>query len=627
MPKRFKIAIVAITALFFSLLVPTGAATAGTPATYPESPYAATDYSEPFRGQFHFSSQNGWMNDINAPLYFNGQYHLFYQHNPHGLGWDTMHWGHATSTDMVHWQQKPIALEPGVHNGTLFSGGGWVDTNNVTGLRGTGQAPILLFTNTNGVSIMYSNDGGNRFQMYNSGNKVITTAYESRDPKVFWDAARSRWGMVFWANDAGNTMKFYSSTNLLSWTARGEFRASWAFECPDLFQLPVDGNTANQKWVLTDASGEYTIGTLNSSGVFVQDAGYPAPQRMDEGRGAFDGSFYAGQSFTNLPTSRIVQMYWQPGNKGQTWTGNASFPAEVGLKTFPEGIRTTRLPIAELSTLRSGTQTWGSRTITTSDSTDPLNGINADTYELISEWDLTGATATEFGFRLHQRVDGSSDRTIAYNRTLQQMELKPLAPINNRIKMRVLVDRGQVEAFGNDGKFSFTENTNFNSAASSLGISAYALGGSVTLVSLTFNRINKAFTAQPNGTGVSAGAIRWNGTSKCMDRDPNGTVNIWDCNGSANQSWIFDSINGQLKNGGNCLDQPLENIGNGAQLNAWTCNQQNQQKWTRVGDNQYRNTWSGRCVDLALGDATNGRRLQVWDCITGPNQRWSVPGA
>lgn len=627
MHKQIRIATIAITSLLVSLIVPMGAATAGTPANYAEYPYAATDYNEAFRGQFHFSSQNGWMNDVNAPLYYNGQYHLFYQHNPHGLGWDTMHWGHATSTDMVHWQQKAIALEPGVHNATLFSGGGWVDTNNVTGLKGSGQTPIILFTNTNGVSIAYSNDGGNRFQMYDGGNKVITTAYESRDPKVFWDSARNRWGMALWANDGGNTVKFYSSTNLLTWTARGEFRAPWFFECPDIFQLPVDGNTGNQKWVITDASGEYTIGSLNSSGVFVQDSGFPAPQLMDQGRGAFDGSFYAGLTFTNLPTSRVVQMYWQPGNKGSTWTGNASFPAELGLKTYPEGIRTTRQPIAELATLRSDSQSWASRTITTSDTSDPLNGINADTYELIAEWDLMGATATEFGFRLHQRADGSSDRTIAYNRPQQQMELKPLAPINGKITMRILVDRGQIEAFGNGGKFSLTEVTNFNSALSSQGISAYAIGGNVTLVSLTFHRLNKAFTAQPNGAGVTAGPIRWNGSSKCLDRDSNGSVNIWDCNGYAHQSWIYDSVNGQLKVGGNCLDQPLENINNGAQINAWTCNQQAQQSWTRIGDNQFRNNWSGRCLDLAHGDATNGRRLQVWDCVGGPNQRFTLPGA
>ena len=283
-------------------------------APYPEYPYDATDYNEPFRGQFHFSSQGGWMNDVNAPLYYNGTYHLFYQHNPHGLHWDTMHWGHATSTDLVHWAQQPIALEPGTHNATLFSGGGWVDTANVTGLKTGADAPILLFTNTDGVSIAYSTDGARTFRMYDGGAKVISTPFESRDPKVFWDAARERWGMVFWGDEGGNVAKFYSSTNLLDWTYGGEFRADWLFECPDLYQLPVDGNTANPKWVLQDASGEYVVGALDSAGVFVPDAGWSQPQRLDVGRTSFDGTAYAGLTFTNMPDDRVIQMFWQPGN-------------------------------------------------------------------------------------------------------------------------------------------------------------------------------------------------------------------------------------------------------------------------------------------------------------------------
>ncbi|NUT45405.1 MAG: hypothetical protein HOV86_35985, partial [Thermoactinospora sp.] len=346
-------------------------------------------------------------------------------------------------------------------------------------------------------------------------------------------------------------------------------------------------------------------------------------QRLDQGRAAFDGSVYAGLTFTNLPSSRVVQMFWQPGNHGSTWTGNASFPAQLSLRRFPEGLRVTRLPVGEISAIRRPAQTWGARTITPDDGTDPLNGVTADTYELISEWDLAGATASEFGFRLHQRADGSSDRTIAYNRALQQMEWKPLAPVGNRIRMRVLVDRGQVEAFGNDGKLSYTENTAFDSSPGSLGMSAYALGGDVRLVSLTFHRLDRAWTPAPGGTGE----MRWNGTGKCVDMDPaavNGAaVRVWDCWNGPNQQWTHQ-VNGSLGIGGMCLDQPAEVIGNGAPLQVWACNGLPQQRWTRVG-NAYRNAWSGRCLDVADGDTANGRRLQVWDCVGGANQSWGYP--
>jgi fructan beta-fructosidase len=199
---------------------------AGSPSDYPEYPYAATDYTEPFRGQFHFSPQNGFMNDINAPLYYRGVYHLFFQHNPHGLSWDAaVHWGHATSTDLVHWTQQPISLEPGVQSGNLWSGSGWVDVNNATGLKVGSDDPILLFTNTDGVSIAYSIDGAKTFQMYNGGAKVITDPVESRDPKVQWDPQHNRWTLVTFR--AGTGAAFYTSTNLLAWTYRGAYSANW----------------------------------------------------------------------------------------------------------------------------------------------------------------------------------------------------------------------------------------------------------------------------------------------------------------------------------------------------------------------------------------------------------------
>ncbi|MBB5800308.1 sucrose-6-phosphate hydrolase SacC (GH32 family) [Saccharothrix ecbatanensis] len=624
--STFRRHITALSAVAILIAIAAVAAPSAQAAPYPEYPYDATDYNEPIRGQFHFSSQGGWMNDVNAPLYYNGVYHLFYQHNPHGVYWDTMHWGHATSRDLVHWTQQPIALEPSLHNATLFSGGGWVDHNNVTGLKTGTDAPILLFTNTDGVSIAYSTDGARTFRMHNGGAKVISTPYESRDPKVIWDAARNRWSMVFWGNEGGNVAKFYSSTNLLDWTYRGEFRADWLFECPDLYQLPVDGNTSNPKWVLQDASGEYVIGTLNSAGVFVADPGWSRPQRMDMGRTAFDGTAYAGLTFTNMPDNRVVQMFWQPGNKGATWTGNASFPARLGLRTFPgEGIRVTRNPVSEISTIRQPSQTWSNLTISNDLATNPFNGIAADTYEIEATYNLTGATATDFGFELHRRADGTRDAAIGYDRVRQTLADAPMPPVDNRVKLRVLVDRGQLETFGNDGKVSVTDNVDFDSSSHSLGIRTYANNGTVRIESLTFRRLGKAWTNAPSGPDQGVGMIKHNGADKCVDRDnATAVVQVWDCWNSANQRWTFTAA-GKIKIGDECLDQPGETIGNGAKLKTHPCWGGDNQRWIRIGANQYQNSWSKRCLDLEAGNATNGRQLQVWDCVGGPNQSWSMP--
>ncbi|MDC0712586.1 glycoside hydrolase family 32 protein [Stigmatella sp. ncwal1] len=480
-------------------LLPVSSSQAGAVADYPEFPYPATTYTEPYRGQFHFSSRGGWINDVNAPLYYKGTYHLFFQHNPHGLAWDTMHWGHATSPDLVHWTQKPMALEPGVHPGDLWSGAGVVDTNNTSGLRTGSDAPFVVFAGTQGVIIHYSNDQGRTFQTYDGGRKVVVpSGSESRDPKVFWHAATSRWVMVVWSNGGGNGVNIYTSTNLLDWTYRSRYSADWLFECPDFFALAVDGNTANTQWVMTDASGEYVLGAFDGA---TFTPAWSTPQRMDMGTNNPGGSFYAGLVFHNMPDGRTVQMAWMPNSAnemGNVWTSSLSFPAELKLKTFPEGVRLTRYPITEIESLRTSSASWTNRTITTDAATDPLAGTSADTYELFAEFDLTGATASRFGFKLHARADGTADRLVTYERGAQTLYGFPLAPINNRIKMRVLVDRSQLEVFGNDGKLSVTDKVKFNSAAASQGIRLYAEGGSVKLVSLQLYRLGSAW-----GTGES----------------------------------------------------------------------------------------------------------------------------
>ena len=475
---------------------PMGPATAGTPAEYPEFPYPTTNYDEPYRGQFHFSSRAGWMNDPNGSFYYRGQYHLFYQHNPHGLAWATMHWGHATSTDLVHWTQKPIALEPGVHPGDLWSGNGIVDTANVTGLKSGPDDPILVFAGTNGAIIHYSVDGAKTFQTYADGRKVAVPNGTSRDPKVFWHAPSRRWVMVMWSDGGGNGADIFTSTDLLAWTWRSRYRADWMFECPDMFQLPVDGDTSRQQWVVADGSGEYVTGDFDGT-TFRPRTGM---RRMDYGVNDAGGTFYAGQTFTGDPRGRIVQTAWQPAATGDKWTGNLTFPAELRLKTFPDGVRITRNPVDEIESLRSGTVTWADRTVTPA---APLSPASAETFEITAEFDVASATATRFGLRLR-------DRDVAYDRSAQTLSGAPLVPRDGRVKIRALVDRGQLELFGNDGELSLSDVVRFNPA--NRDVRVWAEGGSVRLTSLRFDRLGSAWgvgestlTGNLGGTWAASG--------------------------------------------------------------------------------------------------------------------------
>lgn len=318
-------------------------------------------------------------------------------------------------------------------------------------------------------------------------------------------------------------------------------------------------------------------------------------------------------------------MGWQPSNAGVTWTGNASFPVELGLTTYPEGIRLTRNPVAEIAAIRTSTQTWGTRSITTDPASDPFTGVAADTYEISAVFDLAGATASEFGFRLHARADGSSDRTVAYTTATQMLYGMSAPPTGNQVIIRLLVDRGQLEVFAQNGKWVTSDNVAFDSSPASQGIRLYALGGSVTLVSLSFSPIGSTWTPAPEGVAPAQAIASTGHQNMCIDRDvASGRAQLWGCLGNANQSWTFDAL-GQLKTGGVCLETPAGQTANFTLVYVASCSGAANQKW-RVGNfGALVNLVSGRCLDVPSADFSNGRHLQVYDCVGTRNQSWVGP--
>ncbi|ADD43284.1 glycoside hydrolase family 32 protein [Stackebrandtia nassauensis] len=456
-------------------------------ADYPEFPYPDTDYQEPTRGQFHFSSQGGWMNDINAPLYYDGTYHLFYQHNPHGLTWDTMHWGHATSPDLVHWTQQPIALEPGIHPGDLWSGAGLVDFDNHTGLQTSNTPPIVVFSGTNGVRLFYSNDRAKTFQTYDNGNPIATPAGTSRDPKVFWHTGTNEFKLVIWTDAGGNGVDIFSSPNLLDWTFKSRFAADWLFECPDLFPLPYNDG---YKWVLNDASGDYVVGTFDGTSFNPETT----VARMVEGRGAFDGTFYAGLTFAHPPGDRIIQMLWMPGNRGDIWTGCATFPVELALRETSDGPRVTRNPIAAIEGLRFDTHRYGPAVVDPGQAEALLRDVVTQECEIIAEFDADSSTATRFGFRLDVNEDGSGGHEVLYDKTAQTLYGAALPTSEGKVRMRLLVDRNHLEIFGNDGTMSYIDSPSFSTSDQTYRLRLYADGGTVSVASIAVHDIARTWS-------------------------------------------------------------------------------------------------------------------------------------
>ncbi|QNE21938.1 glycoside hydrolase family 32 protein [Kribbella qitaiheensis] len=464
----------------------------GSTGDCPEFPYQPTNYQEDNRGQFHFSSRGGWMNDVNAPLYYRGVYHLYYQHNPHGLAWDTMHWGHPTSTDLVHWRQKPIALEPGVHPGDLWSGGGVVDTGNVTGLKTGDDDPIVVYSGTDGVTVFYSLDGGNTFKSFDNGRKVVKPpAKTSRDPKVFWDPDSRRWGMVVWSDQDGNGVDFYTSTNLLDWSFASRYQGDWLFECPDMVRMPLDGAS---HWVLSAGSGEYVVGDFDGT---TFKTSWPTPQKINQIDTYAGSDYYAALTFANLPANRVVSMAWQGGNHGSTWTGNASFPVEERLKSTPSGPRVLSTPVPEIASLRTSTQSWKNLTLDSAAARRLLAGVTADTYELDAVVDVR--QAKQFGFRLHTSPDGWFDKDVVYDASNGLLDGAVMPAHDGKVKLRLLVDRGQLDVFGNDGEVYQSHNVNFDSLPGGDGVELF-VDGRIQLESLRLHELGSIWKNRSEST-------------------------------------------------------------------------------------------------------------------------------
>ena len=309
---------------------------------------APRPYREPLRGQFHFSSRRGWNNDPNGLVFYDGEYHLFYQHNPYGWGWGNMHWGHAVSSDLVHWQELGDALAPDPL-GPMFSGSAVVDWKNTSGFGKPGQpAQVLIYTAAGDPTVQciaFSTDGRNYAKF--SGNPVVKQITGgNRDPKVIWHEPTQKWVMTLYVEqNRVHTIQFLSSPNLKDWTRMSH--TDGFFECPDFFELPVDGDAANRKWVLTAASSEYMVGTFDGTTFTPETPKLPGHR----GRG-----FYAAQTFSDIPSEdgRRIQIGWfQTETPGMPFNQSMTIPLELKLTATLEGPRLTWTPVKELASLRA----------------------------------------------------------------------------------------------------------------------------------------------------------------------------------------------------------------------------------------------------------------------------------
>lgn len=433
-------------------------------------------YQETLRPQLHFSSARGWLNDANGMFYHNGQYHLYYQHNPYGWNWGNMHWGHAVSSDMVNWKQMPVGIYPHSYGDLVFSGNAVVDVANTSGFKtGTNDVIVAAFTSTGrGECIAYSNDGGLTFTDYTNNPVVLNNG---RDPRLFWYAPSKYWVMALYNASGGDGITFHTSTNLRDWTYRSKINGY--FECPDIFQLPVDGNTNNMVWLLYGADSNYQLGQFD--GVVFNSSTAKLPGNNGAG-------FYASQTFANMPPgdNRIVRIGWaQISAPNMPFNQMMYFPTELNLRTTSSGVRLHSTPIAEVTNKIVVSYAWTNLTV--SPGSNPLSGVRGTLFHVKTLFSPGTAQTITFTFQ---------GIIVTYNVTTQQVSCNgvsnSLVPVGGVIELEIIADRKTIELFGNNGQLYMPLPAD-NPASTSL-IAVGCSGGNATFNSLTVNKLKSIWT-------------------------------------------------------------------------------------------------------------------------------------
>ncbi len=448
-------------------------------------------YSEQLRPQIHFSPPKNWMNDPNGLVYYQGEYHLFYQHNPTESRWGNIHWGHAVSKDLLHWEHLDIALKPDQY-GLMFSGSAVVDKNDTSGFFDGEEGLVVIYTTAlpqknkdfylQQQCIAYSNDKGRTWHKY-EGNPVIEneTWQDFRDPKVFWHHKTDSWVMVV---TQGKKVKFYRSDDLKNWKFASDFSCNafyfeGVWECPDLIELPVEGED-EQKWLLQ--VGVQDNSRAGGSGVqyFVGEFDGYQFKNLNPNQKTFwvdyGQDFYAVQSWSNLSetenrevwTAWMNNLSYHEAIPTNDWKGVLSIPRELKLKKYNNDYYLKQKPIKELNKLKTNIES-----ILEHDLTNDFNcKLDFDPFEVNFQAEINSKDKLNVNL-----IRGNNLKiNLLYDRKNKEIVLKRSFSIDKKIgkffndthtavieddkeniDIQLIMDRSTLEVFINEGEIVFSD--------------------------------------------------------------------------------------------------------------------------------------------------------------------------
>lgn len=505
----------------------------GSSFAQPPTPGAAPTPTPQWRPVFHFTPEKNWTNDPNGPLWLNGEWLVYNQQNPFGIHWGHMSWGHAVSSDLVHWKHLPVAIPEVISGGDttwIFSGSAVWDEHNTSGFCRGGGCIVAIYTahqpnlHKESQYIAYSNDGGRSFTNY-SGNPVIDlNKRDFRDPNVFWykghgagsgaasgegSAAGSAAGSGRWVMAVSMTsehqIRLYGSANLREWKVLSDFGPAGytgsGWECPSLMQLPVEGSPGVTKWVMMNSVGggkrgvfmQYWVGDFDGT-TFHNDNPADTILPVDDG-----DCFYAAIPWNNAPDKAKILVGWMiPGPQATyPWTGQFSIPRDLSLRKTSSGYRLVQEPAAVVlkafDRLPAATRRFVA-SLSVGDAPVAIEGLHGNSWMLDASLSVpAGAVA---GFKVGVGADGSGT-VIGYDGSSLFVDRSRSGPAKIRpggerltvdvggggkVKLRILMDKGSLEIFVNSGEKVLT--TYVYPEAGATGCQAFATGGKAMIKDL-----------------------------------------------------------------------------------------------------------------------------------------------